>query len=177
MTPQLLDILDHYDISYYEDKRDHNKLHILCPFHEDMNYGNASFDIDAQVFYCFACLAQGNIYQFVARMEGCEVIDAGKLIESNFADKKNYNIDDSKQNIQRRVIKLQKQHQEKEQLVEATIKQILSAISENKNIKQLKMWLPVCSGLLFQPPESKEILEIYQKFQSYLFKEKHNELT
>ena len=51
----------------------------LCPFHDDKN---ASFSVDLKTgkFCCFACGAQGNYIDFLAKTEGISTKDAYKEI-------------------------------------------------------------------------------------------------
>jgi len=77
------EVLDHYGIEY-ETSHEAGEILFLCPFHEDMNIGSASFNLQTEVFCCFSCGAGGNIYQFVAKMEGCSTKEAGDLIDNDF---------------------------------------------------------------------------------------------
>lgn len=169
------DILDYYGIQYKEDRHKPSKLDILCPFHEDHNYGNASFDTDLQVFGCFACHAGGNVFQFVAKMEGISVKEAGELLASNFLERRTYDLSGSQQLIQRNIIRLQQVQQEKIKLAVTTTTRMLREIARLQREDILAFWMPVITMLVAEPPTVKEILEVYQKFQSYILKEYQHE--
>lgn len=70
----------------------------LCPFHDDRNPSMSISDTKA-LFYCFACGASGNIFNFVERQERCSfpeavqhLVDlAGLDIEIKYGREDSYN--------------------------------------------------------------------------------------
>lgn len=42
-----------------------NRLEVLCPYHNDNNFGNAFYSVDKNLFYCFACGTGKNLYQII----------------------------------------------------------------------------------------------------------------
>ena len=57
-----------------------NKM-VVCPFHQDKN---ASMKIyDNNTFHCFGCCADGDIIDFVKKMENCDFIRAMEIITNS----------------------------------------------------------------------------------------------
>lgn len=52
---------------------------ILCPFHEEKN-PSCKVDFKKKIFHCFGCKAKGNILDFVARKEGCDLPTAARVL-------------------------------------------------------------------------------------------------
>jgi DNA primase len=52
---------------------------ILCPFHDD-HIPSLSVNLDRKLFHCFACQAEGDVLDFVARMEQVSLPEAARLI-------------------------------------------------------------------------------------------------
>lgn len=77
------DVLDHYGIGNLKPRK--NELVGLCPFpqHEDTR---ASFSANTikNVFQCFGCKKSGNILDFVAQMEGCDIRQAALMTQEWF---------------------------------------------------------------------------------------------
>ena len=50
-----------------------------CPFHQEKD---ASFTISPhkEIFYCFGCHATGDVISFIAQIEGCNQLEAAKLL-------------------------------------------------------------------------------------------------
>ena len=65
MTFNVIEILNRYNVDYKEDRYS-SEINILCPFHNDNNYGNARINSETGLFNCFSCGKGGNIYQFVS---------------------------------------------------------------------------------------------------------------
>lgn len=52
---------------------------ILCPFHDD-HTPSLSVNLDRKLFHCFACQAEGDVLDFVTRMEQVSLPEAARLI-------------------------------------------------------------------------------------------------
>jgi hypothetical protein len=72
-------ILEHYGITGL--KRNNDELRGRCPIHEQ-GKGERSFtvNITKNVFQCFHCKVKGNVIDFVAKKEGCNIREAGLKI-------------------------------------------------------------------------------------------------
>lgn len=55
------------------------QVSVLCPFHDDRQ-PSLSVNLDRKLFHCFACQAQGDIFDFVARMEQVSLPDAARIV-------------------------------------------------------------------------------------------------
>ena len=73
-------ILDRYGIAHESRRR---QISVLCPFHKDTR-PSLSVNLDAKVFNCFACDAEGDILDFVAKMEKVSIVDGTKLVADWF---------------------------------------------------------------------------------------------
>jgi DNA primase len=51
----------------------------LCPFHDDTD-PSLSVNVERKVFQCFGCKARGNVLEFVAKMEECDLRTAAKTL-------------------------------------------------------------------------------------------------
>jgi DNA primase len=80
VTMQML--LDHYSISL---KKQGKELRGKCPI-PGCGTGERSFQVNPakNVFHCFSCKAGGNVIDFVAKIEGCNIREAGLLIQQWF---------------------------------------------------------------------------------------------
>ncbi len=85
------EILNRYNIDY-EENRYSSEIRILCPFHNDTRFGNASINEETGLFNCFSCGAGGNIYHFVALLEDITDTEAYKLVKNNFEEGKTYSL-------------------------------------------------------------------------------------
>lgn len=88
-TTSILDVLDHYGITYTESSMERFKA--LCPFHNDHDPSLILYvhqnHID-ESYYCYACNAGGDIFQFIRDMEGdfnqaCHVLLLIRKLESD----------------------------------------------------------------------------------------------
>ena len=94
----LLDRVNFED--YYQSKvtiksRTGDELHALCPFHDDKE---ASFSVNktSGLWKCFACGIDGNIFQFIQKLENVSFEEAagivvnlsGFILESNDQQKR-----------------------------------------------------------------------------------------
>jgi len=52
---------------------------VRCPFHDD-HEPSCSVHLEEKVFHCFSCLAQGDILDFVAKIENVSLRDAAAII-------------------------------------------------------------------------------------------------
>ncbi len=55
---------------------------VLCPFHDD-HEPSCSVHLEEKVFHCFACLAEGDILDFVAKIENVPLREAAEIIASS----------------------------------------------------------------------------------------------
>ena len=69
-------LLHHYGI---ETKGTGDERTALCPFHEE---AKASFKVNLAKggFHCFGCGAKGNVLDFVAKLEGCDLREAAVIV-------------------------------------------------------------------------------------------------
>ena len=69
-------VLEHYSIEGL--KKAGNELRGKCPFHPS-GVAERSFSVNTskQVFQCFYCKAKGNVIDFVAKKENCNLREAG----------------------------------------------------------------------------------------------------
>lgn len=70
-TTSILDVLDHYEIHYSHSTPDRAKA--LCPFHNDHDPSLIVYtrpDNTDESYYCYACNAGGDPFQFIRDMEG-----------------------------------------------------------------------------------------------------------
>ena len=51
----------------------------LCPFHEDTK-PSLTVNVERKVFQCFGCKARGNVLEFVAKMEECDLRQAARIL-------------------------------------------------------------------------------------------------
>lgn len=74
-------ILDHYGITNLKRKGD--ELRGPCPIHEE-NKGERCFQVNVSknIFHCFYCHAGGNVIDLVAKLEGCNIREAGLKIDA-----------------------------------------------------------------------------------------------
>lgn len=85
------EILHRYNVDYKENRYG-NEIDILCPFHNDTNFGNAKINEETGLFNCFSCHTGGNIYHFVALLEDITDNEAYKLVNNNFEVNPSYNL-------------------------------------------------------------------------------------
>jgi DNA primase len=80
VTMQML--LDHYSITL---KQQGQELRGKCPL-PGCRAGARSFQVNLtkNVFYCFSCKAGGNVIDFVAKIEECNIREAGLKIQQWF---------------------------------------------------------------------------------------------
>lgn len=52
----------------------------LCPFHDD-SHPSLSVNLEKGVWICFAGCGGGNIFQFIARLEGVKIKDVDEILE------------------------------------------------------------------------------------------------
>jgi DNA primase len=80
VTMQML--LDHYRLGL---KKQGQELRGKCPL-PGCGAGQRSFQVNStkNVFHCFSCRAGGNVIDFVAKMESCNIREAGLKIQNWF---------------------------------------------------------------------------------------------
>ncbi len=137
----ITDVFDHYGIDY----KDHggDEIDFLCPFHDDINFGNAKWNHKKEIFKCFSCGKGGNIFKFVALMEGswCTLDYAEKLIASDFTYTGGYDVNILKKILEQRLTAKKKIHNP---LLLKCIEKMLTALSEYKpSIEHVKKWLAI----------------------------------
>jgi hypothetical protein len=71
-------ILEHYGITGF--KRSGDELRGRCPLHEGKGERTLTVNTAKNVFQCFHCKAKGNVIDFVAKREGCNIREAGLKI-------------------------------------------------------------------------------------------------
>ncbi len=71
-----LPVLARYGVEL-EGRGDERKA--LCPFHEETK---ASFKVNVKkgIFHCFGCDERGNVLDFVAKLEGCDLREAATIV-------------------------------------------------------------------------------------------------
>jgi len=79
-------LLQHYGITGL--KGHGNELRGPCPIHQDPKTGNRSFQVNIakNIFHCFYCKVGGNVIDFVAKKEGCNLREAGLKIQAWFLE-------------------------------------------------------------------------------------------
>ncbi|MFA5397294.1 MAG: CHC2 zinc finger domain-containing protein [Methanogenium sp.] len=152
MSFNVIEILNRYNIDYKEDKYS-SEIKILCPFHDDHSFGSTMINNDTGLFNCYSCGKGGNIYQFVALLEGVSNSDAYKLISSNFSDN-TYNID----NLRRIRIKVKESY---EVLENKIIFNILDKLRYIGDLQFKHRWLIICNYIKFQRYNEHQLLDIY----------------
>jgi DNA primase len=82
-------VLRHY--SLFEGLKLRGKSHRgPCPFCEVKEGSPFSVSLEKNCFQCFSCNASGNILDFVARLEGISMREAGQFLAKNFVDEKEH---------------------------------------------------------------------------------------
>lgn len=174
MIDDFTEILDHYDIPYKE-KLLSPEIDVLCPFHDDMHFGNAKYNKNRDTFHCFSCSASGNKYQFVSQLEGCSLKEAEALLASNFKkERETYNISTLKDNLKRKTNKWLSTPVASAALLSCNDKMLQVMCEKRPPFSFLKKWFPVM--LYLRGPSSeelteKEIVNIYGEFYKQLNQE------
>ncbi|MTH52456.1 DNA primase [Bacillus mangrovi] len=75
---QSVDIVDVIG-EYVQLKKQGRNYFGLCPFHGE-NTPSFSVSADKQIFHCFGCKAGGNVFSFLMQIEGCEFVEAVRLL-------------------------------------------------------------------------------------------------
>ena len=74
-------VLERYGIKL---KRTGNELHGRCPIHQGKGEDSFRANTEKNAFQCFSCQAKGNVLDFVAAMEKCNIRDAGLKLQDWF---------------------------------------------------------------------------------------------
>lgn len=173
MIDDFREILDYYNIDYRE-KFGTVEIDILCPFHDDLHFGNAKYNPTKDTFNCFSCGAGGNRYQFVSRLEGCTLQEAEQLLANDFKEgKKNYNIQTTVNNIERYKTRFFRKASDNSMLLNKTAERMLQTIADKKTtFVFLQQWFPTITFL--HSPEAQsltetEILKIHEDFSQKIW--------
>lgn len=75
-------ILRHYQVPGL--RRQHGQLQGRCPIHRGQSDDSFRASLSKSAFQCFACLAQGNVMDFVAAMEKCSLHEAAIKLQQWF---------------------------------------------------------------------------------------------
>ena len=164
MYSRVEQVLDHYNIEH-EKKRGSTEILFLCPFHKDTHLGSTMFNVDKEVFHCWACDAKGNIFEFVSKLSDCTIMQAEALIRSNFTstEVKDFYVRDVN-DIQEKSVK-----DAYNTLADKVIDRILNVIQNKKVPFQFMVdWmnrLPwICHDEGNELKKEKNLLLLYQKF-------------
>jgi DNA primase len=154
----VIEILNRYGVEYKEDSYT-SEINILCPFHNDHNFGSAKINEETGLFNCFSCGKGGNIYQFVALLEGIEENEAYKLVANNFSDSYTYDINKLKDR------KLLSQTT-KNNLGNKVVDNVLNNLTKIHKLEIKHKWVVICSWVKYHINElkDKQLLEIYSEF-------------
>jgi hypothetical protein len=167
----LSEVMEHYGIDTQESQAAGETL-FLCPFHDDQNFGSASFNEEG-LWNCFSCNFGGNAVQFVARKEGINTHDAYILVENNFQDQINKNYDEflEKCNVSLD-LKTKYTLLEYKKLCEAFERRILSVLLEHRgSIDVYADWIAICSWAFIIDKQIVDekyetLLNLYSEFTS-----------
>ena len=160
-------ILDHYNI-YYEERPNSSDLDILCPFHDDHHLGSAKFNVDTGLFNCYSCKAHGNVFQFVAQLEGISVKEAGELIENDFEPKGVYDLDRLKNKVTKiRVLDEAGEYLKTAKKIALKILHELATI--NPTVDFVYRWWVIIMWMLKTPKQNisnknKQVINLYAMF-------------
>ncbi len=139
------EIMDYYGIETSEVSNS-SETYFLCPFHDDRNFGSASFDEDDS-WYCFSCSIGGGPVDFVAKKENISNKEAYKLISKNFQDQVNKDYEKILQNrIHEINIKTKYSLLDYKNLCKIFEDRILKKMLKSRaSIDQYSKWILVCS--------------------------------
>lgn len=76
-------LVDHYDLGDLRKSKD--ELRGQCPIHRGEGERTFHINLSKNVFQCFSCKAKGNVLDFVAEMEHCNIREAALKLQSWFA--------------------------------------------------------------------------------------------
>ena len=161
------EVLDHYGIEY-KPSPEAGEVLFLCPFHDDINFGSASFNTAEVVFCCFSCGEGGNLQQFVAKMEGSTVQQASKLIDNDFVVGEQYGVSSAYDNAYR--------HDDEPKIPDALVKQRVQRFTytileklDMKDTAYAAYWIAVCCwanspGVMVTKSFLDHLLKIHKEF-------------
>jgi len=171
------EVFDHYNIEYKESGNGY--IDVLCPFHEDNNFGNAKWNDEKGIFKCFSCGKGGNIFNFVAMMEGpwCNLDYAEKLIASNFTYTGGYNVDVLKAVLANQ---FKTRRRRSNVLVVKCVERMIETFGEKNKppFDLFSKWVPIITYLNFytvyelNKQEISRIIDLYTQFFKELNTEK-----
>jgi DNA primase len=75
-------VLDHYGVNWLRESGD--ELRGRCPIHKGDGDRTFHVNLSKGAFHCFSCKAKGNVLDFVAAMESCNVRDAAVKLHGWF---------------------------------------------------------------------------------------------
>ena len=162
----VIEILDRYGIEYKPKGGASSELLILCPFHNDNNFGSAMINEETGIYNCFSCKEGGNIYKLVSQLEQIEYSEAYKLVENNFNEAPVYDIDELK-NRKESNSSLQSNYNK---LASKLVNKILTSLIGIYKKDFRYRWMVVCNWIRYVPEENiqdkyNKLLIIYQEFQ------------
>jgi DNA primase len=79
----LLSVLTRYDL-VKDLKQQGSELHGRCPIHQGQGKDSFRVNVRKNCFQCFSCGKHGNVLDFVAAMEKCNIRDAGLKLQEWF---------------------------------------------------------------------------------------------
>ena len=172
MIDDFREILNHYNIEFRE-KVGAKDIDVLCPFHDDLNFGSAKYNELKDAFHCFSCGEGGNMFQFVSKLEDCSLQEAEALISSDFKEgKKTYSVNIIIGNIERKKKRMLTNNDNMKVLDITCARMLLSIATKHPEYTFLKEWLPVITYLRGPTAqatlEEKNILNIYSIFTTQI---------
>jgi DNA primase len=154
----ILEILHKYDIPYREDNYS-DEVDILCPFHEDHNFGSAKINKKTGLFNCFSCGTGGNVYRFVSLIEGIPEKEVFKRL---------HNITYDLQTLRVRLKSFSSEPTDlkKKDFLDKMVRRILTNL-KGGDINKIHKWIVVCSYLLHNQnffQDENQLLDFYRRF-------------
>lgn len=70
--------LEYYGLDFVPERRN---APVRCPFHDD-SHASGSVDLEAGVYQCHTCGAQGDAIALIEKQEGCDFKSALSLVQS-----------------------------------------------------------------------------------------------
>ena len=152
------EILHRYNVDYRENQYG-DEIDILCPFHNDGNFGNAKINEETGLFNCFSCREGGNIYHFVALLEDITDTEAYKLVGNSFEATPAYNL----VRLKSRSVLPKESYSN---LSNKIIFKMLDRLIHIRNINFSQRWLIVCSYIKEHQKKlsEKQLLFLFSEF-------------
>jgi len=158
----VIETLDYYDIKHTIEGPE---IMIICPFHNDTSFGSAFFNLHKEIFKCFSCKAGGSLYQFVAKLEHCDLDKAIQLVDSDFIGV--FTSTEAVQKVvDKKITKLYQGNREGHivELVDALINRLYSQL-HNNSIEVIQQCISICTYLMYNNDKitQDEVLNIYKQ--------------